>query len=95
MSKLKTLNDFRTLPGVEKSERRNIYNRSELQEAAREWYENVCFEDWFHSYSFKCLSCGHNEMEWNYEGNYRCCSCGSLYDPIQLWIKHFFNLEDE
>lgn len=83
---LKTLNDFRTLEGVEKSERRNIYSRSELQEAACEWVKEL-------EKSYYDLESDNDWIELMIKETSHRGSWGR--DVLSRWIKHFFNLDDE
>jgi hypothetical protein len=106
MNKLKTLNDFHTLEGVKESERRNIFNRDELQDAARDWIKNI---EKMLDYGFEkndALGFMIEDLKKTSPEYYGNCEiitdwadsegqAPSIKDVLILWIKHFFNLEDE
>lgn len=92
MSDLKTLKDFRTLRGVEKSERRHIFNIDELRQAAREWIK-INLDDWDWGNIAICPKCK-SKMVNDCEG-WNSCSCGFFASDVELWIRYFFNLDGE
>lgn len=88
---MKTLKDLSEGLLAEKYPMRTaVCSYDELRDVAKELIKNTCWEDWLHTQ--KCPTCK-DELEYH-EGDYRCNNCDVLFNPVELWIRYFFNLEE-
>jgi len=91
---MKNNENLKTLKDLEKSKHHSGFAySSDLRSTAKEWIK-VNSDDYDWDEIKKCPKCK-SLMESNCEGYNFCHNCGRGACDIELWIKHFFNLEDE